>query len=148
MTIDPAASPSFDNLNHGSVLENVRSKKLTEINGKFNQSINNPREFTVDGVTVNIMGGRETLQDLRWLGEYYTDKQLELDVLSGSSATDIECLIEDAVSSEYVLFSLSAYNVLMKDIRDYGIDCEFNRKNKISQITSATSIDSLLEIVW
>ena len=134
------------NVDKESYLSETKEKKTTEINVAFANAISLPHAFDIPNsdtsATVNVQGGRETLIDFQWLAEYYDD------ILVDNSLSAIDVDVQDAVSKDIIKIPLDDFKILIKDIRNYGIECELNKRTKLGLINQATSIDSLLDITW
>lgn len=125
-----------------SELSLMKERKAKEISEVYSSKINGPVLFSIDGVDINITGGQNLLWRLRDLEEYLSD------VMAENHLDTITCILEDAVTLEYVTVSVQQLRSLIKQMLHYGVECTQKHRLKLIEIKECTSIDDVTLITW
>ena len=88
------------------------------------------------GLSVRVLGGKQTLTDLRHLETYYNRNNV---------AT---CYIKDPVNGGVVSGSFTDYQSLVNSVEDWGIGLFLKNATKQDYVNKCSTVEQVLDVTW
>ena len=119
-------------------LVNIKAEKNLELETHFKNLImgGTTFEYGTSATIVNVAGGKEAMDGLSGLLQYYSDNDIN------------ECKIRDAINKKVYSGTLTELATFVTEVRDWGMSSYLNNITKQDYVNACTTVEDVLDVTW